>query len=75
MLYAACGGFHTARRGIVLGVQPSEAVAPVLRAAEEATRIVTGHEGRAGETGAWVPYVTVCYSTQDQPTEPIIASD
>lgn len=61
-------------QGIVLGVQPSEAVAPVLRAAQEATRIVTGREGRTGETGAWVPHVTICYSTQDQPTEPIIAS-
>jgi 2'-5' RNA ligase len=61
-------------QGIVLGVQPSEAVAPVLRAAEEATKLVTGREGRAGETDAWVPHVTICYSTQDQPTEPIIAS-
>ena len=61
-------------QGIVLGVQPSEAVTPVLRAAQEATRLVTGREGRAGETDAWIPYVTIRYSTQDQPTEPIIAS-
>ncbi len=68
------GRISYSSQGIVLGVQPPEAVAPVLRAAQEATRIVTGREGRAGETGTWLPHVTICYSTQDQPTEPIIAS-
>jgi hypothetical protein len=61
-------------QGIILRVQPPEAVAPVLYASQEATRIVTSREDHAGETGEWVPHVTICYSTQDQPIEPIVAS-
>jgi 2'-5' RNA ligase len=55
---------------IALGVSPKDALAPVLAAAQAATREATG-SAPLGEN--WVPHLTLCYSTGEQPTAPVIA--
>jgi 2'-5' RNA ligase len=60
------------REGITLGVSPAAALSPVLEAARAATREVTGTSGSA-EDDAWMPHVTLCYSTSEQPAAPVIA--
>ena len=57
--------------GIALGVAPAGALAPVLAAAQTATREVTGTDGSGG--AAWTPHLTISYSTRDQPSAPVIA--
>lgn len=57
---------------IMLAARPTEALLPVLEAAREATRDVTGSSGRAGSKLPWAPHITVAYSTARQPTRPII---
>lgn len=56
---------------IVLGVSPASALSPVFDAAQAATRDVTGS---SGDTSAWTPHLTLCYSTSGQPAAPIIAA-
>jgi 2'-5' RNA ligase len=58
--------------GIVLAIQPSDALMPVLHAVRTATSNATGHQGRINGNGPWIPHVTICYSTSRQPAEPII---
>ena len=58
---------------IALGVNPPGAVNPVLDAVREATGNVIGSE-RTTKGQAWVPHVTVAYSTARQPASPIIAA-
>jgi len=58
---------------IMLGMAPTQALAPIRQAARAATRIVMGREN-PGDTPRWTPHVTICYSTSDQPAAPIIAS-
>lgn len=58
--------------GIVLEIQPRDALTPVLRAVQTATCSVTGQEGHINGNGPWIPHVTICYSTSRQPAEPII---
>jgi 2'-5' RNA ligase len=59
---------------IVLGIHPPEALAPIQEAALTATRTVTGHDNRfSGCAQPWAPHVTLCYSTNRQPAEPIIS--
>lgn len=60
--------------GIALGVSPASALSPVLTAALEATREVTGTRGSTEElASAWTPHLTVSYSTGEQPAAPVIA--
>jgi 2'-5' RNA ligase len=60
--------------GIALGLSPTSALSPVLAAAQAATRDVIGTSGSAEDIGSeWMPHVTVCYSTGEQPAAPVIA--
>src|SRR5487761_113437 len=61
-------------QAIVLGVEPKDALTPVLQAVQSATRSVTGNEGMTNEAGSWVPHITLCYSTSRQSAQPIIAA-
>jgi 2'-5' RNA ligase len=57
---------------VVLAVEPSGALQPVLDAVTAATR-AAGHEGRTS-TNPWLPHITVAYSHGTGPAEPIIAA-
>ena len=58
---------------IMLAARPADALMPVLEAAREATRQVTGNPGRSGsKLASWTPHVTIAYSTARQPAGPII---
>jgi hypothetical protein len=62
---------------IVIGVSPASALTPVFEAAQAATREVTGACGvtsSSGAASAWIPHLTLCYSTTEQPAGPIIAA-
>src|SRR6266566_3428242 len=56
---------------IMLGVSPMEALLPIRDAAVKATRLVTGREDEP-DPPRWIPHVTICYSTANQPAQPII---
>lgn len=58
---------------IVLGVAPGSALAPVLAAARTATHEVLGVSVGDGEADEWLPHLTLCYSTDEQPAAPVIA--
>lgn len=58
---------------IVLTAHPAEALSPLREAAQRATQAVTGHSGTDDRSSPqWTPHVTLCYSTSDQPAQPII---
>jgi 2'-5' RNA ligase len=57
---------------VVLAVEPSGALQPVLDAVTAATR-AAGRDGRTS-TNPWLPHVTVAYSHDTGPAEPIIAA-
>jgi 2'-5' RNA ligase len=60
--------------GIALGISPTSALSPVFAAAQAATRDVIGPSGSAEDiASAWMPHLTVCYSTGEQPAAPVIA--
>lgn len=59
---------------IMLAVRPDYALNPVLEAARSATRAVIDSDSVTETNEPWVPHVTLCYSTQRQPAEPIIAA-
>lgn len=60
---------------IVLGVHPQEALTPIRQAALAATHAVTGRDNVLPDSiEEWKPHVTLCYSTGQQPAEPIIAA-
>jgi 2'-5' RNA ligase len=58
---------------IALSVSPGSALAPVLSAARTATHEVLGANAGDGEEQEWLPHLTLCYSTADQPAAPVIA--
>lgn len=58
---------------IVLSVAPRSALVPVLAAARTATREVLGADAGDSEGEEWVPHLTLCYSTAEQPAAPVIA--
>ena len=60
-------------RAIMLDAGPAAALEPVLRAVQEATRVVTGHEGRL-HTDPWTPHITLAYSNMTGPAAPVIAA-
>lgn len=57
---------------VVLAVEPSGALQPVLDAVTAATR-AAGREGRTS-TNPWLPHITVAYSHGTGPAAPIIAA-
>jgi 2'-5' RNA ligase len=57
---------------IVLGVSPGSALAPVFAAARTATREVLGADAGDVEGSEFVPHMTLCYSTAEQPAAPVI---
>ncbi|MEV0361095.1 2'-5' RNA ligase family protein [Nocardia fusca] len=60
---------------ISLGVQPAQALVPLLDAVRSATRTIIG-PGEASDSSpsSWIPHVTVAYSTAEQPTGPMISA-
>jgi 2'-5' RNA ligase len=58
---------------IVLSVSPVSALAPVLAAARTATSEVLGADADDSGGGEWMPHLTLCYSTTEQPAAPVIA--
>ena len=57
---------------ITLSVSPGSALAPVFAAARAATDEVLGTN--ADDDGQpWVPHLTLCYTTTEQPAAPVIA--
>jgi 2'-5' RNA ligase len=58
---------------IALSVSHGSALAPVLAAARTATREVLGADAGDIEGNEWVPHMTLCYSTAEQPAAPVIA--
>ncbi len=59
--------------GIALAVSPEGALNPVLEAAQAATSEVTGMAA-GNPRPAWMPHMTLCYSTAQQPAAPVIAA-
>lgn len=57
---------------ILFAVTPAASLAPLRSAAEAATQAVG--QDAIGQNEEWRPHVTLCYSTSDQPTCPIIDS-
>lgn len=55
---------------IMLGVTPVRALQPIHDAAMQATKHATG--GQEPDLSPWVPHITICYSTSDQPAQPLI---
>ncbi|MEV4369087.1 2'-5' RNA ligase family protein [Nonomuraea sp. NPDC049637] len=56
---------------VVLEARPADRLRPLLEAAKFATRAATGRDGALAHA-AWVPHVTVAYSSADGPAAPII---
>jgi 2'-5' RNA ligase len=59
---------------IMLAARPVEALVPVLEAAREATRAVTGNLGQPGNGLRWAPHITIAYSTAKQSAKPIMTA-
>lgn len=58
---------------IMLGIEPTGVLDPVLGAARTAAKSVAGRNGHTTSgPGAWVPHMTLCYSTAQQPAGPLI---
>jgi 2'-5' RNA ligase len=58
-------------RAVMLHAGPSDALEPVLRAAQEATRVATGRDGKL-YSEPWVPHITLAYSNATGPAGPVI---
>jgi 2'-5' RNA ligase len=58
-------------RAVMLDAQPSEALGPVLRAAQQATRITTGRGGELYHE-PWTPHITLAYGNTARPAGPVI---
>lgn len=56
---------------IMLAVTPVGDLAPIRNAAVTATKSVTKSAGP--DDASWTPHVTLCYSTSEQPAQPIIS--
>ncbi|WP_433479731.1 2'-5' RNA ligase family protein [Spirillospora sp. CA-142024] len=60
---------------IMLGLQQDGALDPVLQAARDATQTVLGRDGvTTSGPGTWIPHMTICYSTANQESEPLISA-
>lgn len=57
---------------IMLGVTPNQALQPIRDAALQATQLVTDIQETCTAPAQWTPHITICYSTSDQPAQPLI---
>jgi 2'-5' RNA ligase len=60
-------------RAVMPGVGPPGALDPVLRAAQQATRVATGRDGEL-HTKPWTPHITLAYSNAAGPAGPVTAA-
>ena len=67
------GGIVYHPEAIMLDVKPKRALTRIHDAVQAATLAVTSQDPD-GVPPRWIPHVTVCYSTADQATTPIIAA-
>jgi 2'-5' RNA ligase len=58
-------------RAVMLQAGPPDALEPVLRAAQEATRLATGRDGKL-YSEPWIPHITLAYSSAAGPAGPVI---
>jgi len=58
-------------RAVMLDARPHEALDPVLRSVQDATRLATGRDGRLYHE-PWAPHITVAYSNMVRPAAPVI---
>jgi 2'-5' RNA ligase len=58
-------------RAVMLDARRHEALEPVLRIVQEATRLATGKDGRLHHE-PWIPHITVAYSNMIRPAAPVI---
>ncbi|WP_239089967.1 2'-5' RNA ligase family protein [Sphaerimonospora thailandensis] len=58
---------------VMLEARPAAALAPILEAAQTATRTALGRDGIPAHE-PWTPHVTLAYSKAAQPAAPIIAA-
>jgi 2'-5' RNA ligase len=58
-------------RAVMLAAQPPEALEPVLRAVQQATRIGTGRDGKLHHE-PWTPHITLAYGNSARPAAPVI---
>ena len=68
------GGILHHPEAIMLAVKPRRALASIHDAVQAATRAVTGDHDPDGDSPHWIPHITLCYSTTEQATAPIIAA-
>jgi 2'-5' RNA ligase len=66
------GGILYHPEAIMLAVKPTRALAAIREAVQAATQTVAGDHEPTGAPPTWIPHITICYSTADQDTEPII---
>ncbi len=60
---------------IMFAVRPAGSLSPLHAAAVQATPVVRGRPSDAsGAPAAWIPHMTLCYSTREQPAAPVIAA-
>jgi 2'-5' RNA ligase len=59
---------------IMLAARPGDSLTPVREAAQASTHRATGTHGQTGNRSPWTPHITLCYSTADQPADPIITA-
>jgi 2'-5' RNA ligase len=71
---ASLGQLFYHPEAVILGVRPGDALDPVFQAIEAATQKVTGRAGTMTSGHTWIPHMTLCYSTAEQPAEPIIST-
>src|SRR5262249_9829293 len=57
---------------IMLAVTPADDLAPLLEAAIGSTEAVRRAPIAPTATASWTPHITLCYSTSEQPAQPII---
>jgi 2'-5' RNA ligase len=68
------GGILYHPEAIMLAVKPRRALASIHDAVQTATRAVTRGHVPDGDSAAWIPHITLCYSTAEQAMAPIIAT-
>ncbi|TDC38067.1 2'-5' RNA ligase family protein [Actinomadura sp. KC345] len=59
---------------IAVAVQPTDPLARIREAIQEATLKVTGSEGSTEGPEPWTPHMTIAYSETDQPAGPLITA-
>jgi 2'-5' RNA ligase len=58
-------------RAVMLAARPPEALEPVLRAVQRATRIATGRHGKL-HYEPWTPHITLAYGNSARPAAPVM---